>query len=146
MLDRIWQYGLEPLACRAIEQAGKTLDAALHKATLALGAGMFATIGLAWISWAGFAHLSRHMDSVAAATLVAVAFFLIAAFAGWQIRRGSRRRRDPGKPEIPDDPPRQDIEEALNTAERILRGKAGSAATIALVAGIAAGMASDHRP
>jgi hypothetical protein len=150
MLELLWRQAITPIAHQAAESAKTSLRRLVLRAVVLLSATLAAAMGLAWLSWTAFAWLARDNDPVLAAAIVGLVLLSAALTAGLcALRSENPKPATDIRTAVPDSPvmPTNDhIADAIATAERILHGKAGSAAIIALVAGVSLGAFSATGP
>lgn len=139
MFEQLLRQVATPIAQQAADAAGAQFHSLIAKTALILTAVLLGAIGVGWLSWAGFEGLARDIDDVWAGVIVAAALFLLAGLASlFTTKRRTRAKQQP-RHENRQDP---ELAEAFAVAEQIMREKSGSAAMMALVAGLAAGMMS----
>lgn len=147
MLEALWRQAVSPIVHQASQSAKSSLRRLALRALALVGATFIAVMGLAWISWTAFAWLARDNDPVLAGAIVGLVLLSAAlTMALCALRTKSPkpatdiRVAAPGASNAHDS--KEDIAHAITTAETILHGKAGSAAIVALVAGVSLGALS----
>ena len=143
MLEQLWRHAVNPIAHQMAVSAKISLRRLAIRATALLCATFAAAMGIAWLSWTAFAWLARDNDPVLAAAIIGLVLLSTAlATALYALKSGGHRHS--GHTSITTADPhavqnKDEVADAIATAEMILRGKASSGAILALVAGVSLG-------